>query len=96
MASITIRKLDEQVKLKLRIRAAEHGRSMEEEAREILSSAMVQEPTRRTSMAESIRKHLADAGLKGFDLPLYERQPMREPPDFSDPEPGKRSSGGKR
>jgi hypothetical protein len=33
MASITIRNLDEDTKRRLRIRAAEHGRSMEEEAR---------------------------------------------------------------
>ena len=36
MASITIRNLDDTLKRSLRIRAAEHGRSMEEEAREIL------------------------------------------------------------
>ncbi|MRH21335.1 FitA-like ribbon-helix-helix domain-containing protein, partial [Rhodovulum strictum] len=36
MASITIRNLDDDVKRRLRIRAAEHGRSMEEEVREIL------------------------------------------------------------
>jgi len=89
MASIVIRRLDDQVKLKLRIRAAEHGRSMEEEAREILSNAIIQEtPRERLSVAQSIRKDLADAGLKGFDLPLYNRAPMREPPDFSGPEFG--------
>lgn len=36
MASITIRNLDDGVKQRLRVRAAEHGRSMEEEARELL------------------------------------------------------------
>ena len=36
MASITIRQLPETTKRKLRIRAAQHGRSMEQEAREIL------------------------------------------------------------
>ena len=36
MASITIRNLDDDLKQRLRVRAAEHGRSMEEEAREIL------------------------------------------------------------
>jgi len=35
MATVTIRRLDEAVKSRLRIRAARHGRSMEEEAREI-------------------------------------------------------------
>ena len=43
MASITIRKLDDAVKSRLRIRAARHGRSMEEEAREILKVAVVEE-----------------------------------------------------
>jgi plasmid stability protein len=88
MASITIRKLDERVKVRLRIRAAEHGRSMEEEAREILSSAISENPSAAMSVAQSIRKDLTDSGLKGFDLPLYERVPMREPPDFSGPEYG--------
>lgn len=93
MASITIRKLDEQVKLKLRVRAAEHGRSMEEEAREILCNAMEKTPAKRRSVAQSIRKNLADSGLKGFDLPLYERGAMREPPDFSGPEWGSDEAG---
>ena len=39
MASITIRNLDDDIKQRLRVRAAEHGRSMEEEAREILREA---------------------------------------------------------
>jgi uncharacterized protein (DUF433 family) len=38
MASITIRKLDEEIKNRLRIRAAQHGRSLEEELRVILQS----------------------------------------------------------
>ena len=40
MASITIRRLDDGVKAKLRLRAAGHGRSMEEEAREILKTGL--------------------------------------------------------
>ena len=40
MASITIRNLDEETKRRLRIRAARHERSMEEEARNILRSAL--------------------------------------------------------
>ncbi len=40
MASLTIRNLDETIKRKLRIVAAEHGRSMEAEARAILSREM--------------------------------------------------------
>lgn len=40
MATLTIRKLDEGVKDKLRVRAARAGRSMEDEAREILADAV--------------------------------------------------------
>ncbi len=40
MASITIRRLDEKLKARLRIRAAQHGRFMEQEAREILRAAI--------------------------------------------------------
>jgi phosphopantothenoylcysteine decarboxylase/phosphopantothenate--cysteine ligase len=37
MASLTIRQLDDDVKTRLRLRAARHGRSMEEEARHLLA-----------------------------------------------------------
>ena len=40
MATLLIRGLDEAVKKALRIRAAENGRSMEEEARQILAQEM--------------------------------------------------------
>src|SRR5258705_10924595 len=39
MASITIRQLDDELKKRLRLRAASHGRSMEDEARVILRAA---------------------------------------------------------
>lgn len=83
MASLTIRKLDEQVKLKLRIRAAEHGRSMEEEAREILSSAIIY-GGKQTALTPflAIRQRMAEAGMKGADLPVHPRKPMRKPPTF--------------
>lgn len=45
MASITIRNLDENIKSRLRVQAAQNNRSMEEEARNILRSALSpQEP----------------------------------------------------
>ena len=40
MASLTIRNIDDRLKLRLRVRAALHGRSMEEEARVILRHAV--------------------------------------------------------
>lgn len=43
MASITIRKLDDEIKNRLRIRAAQHGRSLEEELRVILQTVAFNE-----------------------------------------------------
>ena len=45
-ANLTIRKLDPAVKERLRVRAARHGRSMEEEVRRILSETLKAEPTK--------------------------------------------------
>lgn len=44
MATLNIRNLPEDVHRKLRVRAARAGRSMEAEAREILSAAVRREP----------------------------------------------------
>jgi antitoxin FitA len=83
MASITIRKLDDAVKVKLRIRAAQHGRSMEEEAREIINKAVAKpESTDAENPFLSIRKLMAEAGIKGVNLPEIPRSPMRKPPTF--------------
>ncbi len=40
MASISVRKLDDEIVAKLRLRAAEHGVSMEEEVRRIIEAAV--------------------------------------------------------
>jgi plasmid stability protein len=78
MASITIRKLDEQTKARLRVRAARHGRSMEEEARTLLRAALTEEADTRANLAESIRARFRPLG--GIELRLPAREPMREPP----------------
>ncbi|MGH8184897.1 MAG: FitA-like ribbon-helix-helix domain-containing protein [Rhodanobacteraceae bacterium] len=44
MTTMTIRNLDDDVKTRLRLRAAQHGHSMEEEARRILSASLKAEP----------------------------------------------------
>ena len=80
MTSITIRKLDDALKSRLRVQAAIHGRSMEDEARDILRSALSHEPTRKGSLAASIRARFAPLG--GVDLPAVVREPMRAPPSF--------------
>ena len=79
MASITIRNLDDKLKQQLRVRAAEHGRSMEEEAREILRE-VVGNGTPPRDLAAAIRKRVSPLG--GVDLDILEREPMREPVRF--------------
>jgi plasmid stability protein len=80
MASITIRNLEDDLKRRLRMRAAEHGRSMEEEVREILRRA-VGAPLPPRNLAAAIRARVASLG--GVDLDPPEREPMREPPRFA-------------
>lgn len=80
MASITIRNLDEPLKARLRVQAAIHGRSMEDEARDILRTVLSREQAQPTNLTATIRARFAPLG--GVDLPDIPRDPMREPPDF--------------
>jgi plasmid stability protein len=79
MAAITIRKLEPQVKERLRIRAARHGRSMEDEARAILRSATA-EGSRPVRLAGVIRRRFER--FRGVVLALPHREPARPPPKF--------------
>ncbi len=79
VASITIRNLDDDVKTRLRVRAAGNGRSMEEEARLILRDAVEPKPRGR-NLVEAIRSHFGPEN--GVDLELPPRGPGREPPSF--------------
>jgi plasmid stability protein len=75
MASISVRKLDDETLKRLRVRAAEHGVSMEEEARRILAEAV------------STPKHLGELAVQlfgsayGVELQLLDR-PNHEPMTF--------------
>jgi plasmid stability protein len=80
MANITIRNLDDKLKQHLRMRAAQHGRSMEEEARVILRLALAEERAAPQDLGLAIRSRFAPLG--GVDLPSAPREPMREPPSF--------------
>jgi plasmid stability protein len=73
MATLTIRQLDENTKTRLRVRAVHHGRSMEEEAREILRSALTASSPVRRNLAEAIRRRFAEFG--GLELELPSRSP---------------------
>ncbi len=83
MTSITIRNLDETVKRRLRVRAAHHGRSMEEEARDILASAVSQQSPAAGNLVQDIRARIEPLG--GVDLPEIPREPMRDVPFADEP-----------
>ncbi|SSC66016.1 FitA-like ribbon-helix-helix domain-containing protein [Ciceribacter selenitireducens] len=80
MASITIRNLDDGLKQRLRLRAATHGRSMEDEARDILRSTLSAESRRPGNLAEAIRQRVAALG--GVELEIAPREPIRDAPVF--------------
>jgi plasmid stability protein len=82
MATITIRQLDEKTKTRLRVRAAHHGRSMEEEAREILRSALTSSSPVKANLAEIIRRRFAAFG--GLELELPSRDAIRQAPGFGE------------
>jgi len=80
MASITVRNLEDDVKTRLRKRAAGHGRSMEEEVRLILSEAVEREAAPAKGLGTAIHELFKPFG--GVALELPPREPMREPPRF--------------
>jgi len=81
MASITIRNLDEALKGRLRIEAARHGHSMEEEVRLILRRAL-HEPARPSRIGSRIRSRFKDLGDAGFEAPARGDRPR--PADFGE------------
>ena len=83
MSSITVRNLDEAVKNSLRIRAARHGWSMEQEVRQILAQTVAPEQAEAISFAERVNRRFA--GLDAELLSLPARKPARTPPAFDAP-----------
>jgi plasmid stability protein len=83
MATLTIRNIDGRIKERLRVRAAQHGRSMEAEVRSILSDAVggaLDEP--ELNLAEAIHRRFAPFG--GVELEPHPPVAVPEPPDFSE------------
>jgi plasmid stability protein len=68
MAALSIRNLDEDIKRRLRIRAAQHGRSMEAEVRAILEDA-VREPERSGGLFTTLMDRVGAIGGVELDLP---------------------------
>ena len=73
-----MRNLDEGLKRRLSIRAAQNGRSMEDEVRDILQTALGHQPAVPENLATAIRARFAPLG--GVELDLPPGSPMRKPP----------------
>jgi plasmid stability protein len=80
MASITIRNLDDRLKGSLRVRAARHGRSMEDEARHILKTTLARETSPSGNLYDALRRRVSSLG--GVELKIAKRDMLREPPQF--------------
>lgn len=80
MASIRIRNVDERLKSRLRIQAAQHGRSMEDEARDILRASLGREKSKPLNLAAAIRARFSALG--GVSLPETQRDAIRPPINF--------------
>lgn len=80
MATITIRDLDEGLNRRLRVQADQHGRSMEEEVRDILSRALGPAPAHPERLGSAI--HALFNAHGGVELEAFPREPIREPPSF--------------
>jgi plasmid stability protein len=78
MSSITIRNLEPEVKARLRVRAARHGISMEQEVRDILREAVARESDVPRNLAEAVRELFRPFG--GVKLEILPRESMRAPP----------------
>ena len=86
MSSITIRNLSDTVKQNLRVRAALHGRSMEEEVLTVLRNAVGQDAPSGAALLQRIRDRFAALG--DVDLPQPPREAVREPSGLTtDPAP---------
>jgi plasmid stability protein len=81
MASLTIRNLDNNLKAQLRLRAARHGRSMEAEARTILSQTLNTSGS-ELNLAAAIHHRFESLNIES--LPIPARQAVRNPPEFGE------------
>ena len=75
IGALSIRNLDDDVKERLRTRAASHGRSMEAEVRAILADA-VSDPDTSAGLFQSMLDRFGDIGGAELDLPPR-RLPVR-------------------
>jgi antitoxin FitA len=74
MTTLTIRGLDDELRVRLRVRAAQQGRSMEAEVREILRDALTK-PSGADRLGSRVRQRFATLGGVELDLPARKDLP---------------------
>ena len=80
MATLTIRKIDDSIKSRLRVQAAKHNISMEEEVRRILRHVLMPAET-ASPLGSRIHQHFSKVG--GLDEGIIPPRSMPRPtPDF--------------
>ena len=77
MSAITVRQLPDEVKQRLRMRAAANGHSMEAEARSILVNALTDEPLVDLTWVEELIE--LGESLGGVDIPEIPDTPAEVP-----------------
>ena len=80
MAAVSIRDLDDDVKDRLRVRAARNGRSMEAEIRVILTDAVSESDASRGLLTELLDRF---GEIGGVELDLPGRANVARAPDFA-------------
>lgn len=80
MAQLIVRQLDDDVKARLQRRARRHGRSTEEEVREILRNAVRDESGAKPPLGSRLARRFARTGLRE-DIPELRGETVR-PADF--------------
>jgi plasmid stability protein len=82
MAQILVRNLEDRLKSRLQRRARRHGRSMEEEAREILRNALHERETKRGGLGSELVAMFSGSGIY-LDEPIPEMRGLEmEIPEF--------------
>ena len=86
MASLTIRQLDESIKQKLRLQAAQNGHSMEAEARAIFTKLFSNNTTQIgiASLIQNIVKKVSITRENFIEQPNRKPKPSHRQLDFSD------------
>ncbi len=87
MPSLLIRNVDPPLHARLKARAAQHRRSLEEEARELLRNALARDENESgQSLLDAAERLFGKEHGVDLELPPRSAEIERPPPDFSGPE----------